>query len=121
MSISNSASTDQLEASLRILRTEDLGQALNSASENIDSWIIMLRATGEAAHATLASDLLQLKGYLNGSDPAPISDMLQTLAEHINSFVDNVNPRFLSSLDELSKALSSIARKLQSTQDAQNS
>ncbi|UOQ79500.1 hypothetical protein [Hymenobacter sp. 5414T-23] len=47
--------------------------------------------------------------------------MLQTLAEHINSFVDNVNPRFLSSLDELSKALSSIARKLQSTQDAQNS
>jgi hypothetical protein len=121
MSISHSASADQLEGSLRVLRSEDLGQALNLATENIDGWISMLRASGETAHATIAADLVKLKGFLSGSDVNPISDVLQTLAEHINSFVDDSNPRFINSLDELSKALTDVARKLQLARDAQNS
>lgn len=120
MSISHSASADQLEGSLRVLRTEDLGQALNLATENIDGWISMLRASGEAAHATIATDLVKLKGFLNGSDPNPISDVLQTLAEHINSIVDGANPRFIDSLDQLSKQLTDVARTLQLNRDAQN-
>ncbi|UOG73756.1 hypothetical protein MTX78_16720 [Hymenobacter tibetensis] len=117
MSISHSASADQLEASLRIFRSGDLAQALDLAHKNIDSWIQTLRASGETAHATIAADLVQLKGYLNGDDPNPISDTLQTLAEHINIIVDNANPRFISSLDELSKAMTDAARTLQHQRD----
>lgn len=120
MSISHSASADQLEASLRILRSEDLGQALTLATQNIDGWIQMLRASGETAHSTIAADLVQLKGFLSGSDPNPISDTLQTLAEHINSIVDDANPRFIESLNQLSKQLTDVARALQLNRDAQN-
>ncbi|GAB3227281.1 hypothetical protein GCM10027346_10460 [Hymenobacter seoulensis] len=119
MSVSNSASADQLDASLRVLRADDITQHLAKATENIDGWIQMLRASGQDAHATIAADLVKLKGYLSGSDPNPISDLLQTLAEHIHSFVDDANPRFINSLDELSKALSDVARSLQATTDQQ--
>lgn len=119
MSVSHSASADQLEASLRIFRSGDLAQALDLAHKNIDGWIQMLRASGETAHATIAADLVQLKGFLSGTDPNPISDTLQTLAEHINSIVDNANPRFINSLDELSKALTDAARNLQHQRDLQ--
>ena len=119
MSISFSAAADQIEASLRVLRSGDLSQALDLATKNIDGWIQTLRASGETAHATIAADLVQLKGHLSGSDPNPISDTLQTLAEHINSIVDDANPRFIGSLDELSKALTDVARTLQQQRDAE--
>ncbi|GGG56448.1 hypothetical protein [Hymenobacter glacieicola] len=119
MSISHSASADQLEATLRILRSEDVTQVVARATENIDGWIQMLRSSGETAHATLAADLVKLKGFFNGTDPNPISDVLQTLAEHINSFVDNANPRYIESLDQLSKQLTEVARNLQTARDAQ--
>jgi len=119
MSVSHSASADQLEASLRIFRNGDLAQALDTATQNIDGWIQMLRASGETAHGTIAADLVQLKGYLSGTDPDPISSTLQTLAEHTNSIVDNANPRFINSLDELSKALSAAARDLQHAKQQQ--
>ncbi|SNR39444.1 MULTISPECIES: hypothetical protein [Hymenobacter] len=119
MSISHSASADQLQATLRILRSEDVTQTIAKATENIDGWVHMLRASGETAYGTIAADLVKLKGYLNGTDPNPISDVLQTLAEHINSFVDDSNPRFIGTLDELSKALTSVARDLQTTRDNQ--
>ncbi|MBB4600465.1 hypothetical protein HNQ93_000055 [Hymenobacter luteus] len=119
MSVSHSASADQLEATLRILRSEDVTQVLPRATENIDGWIQMLRASGETAHATIAADLVRLKGFLAGTDPNPISDVLQTLAEHIHSFVDDANPRFIESLDQLSKQLTDVARNLQTARDAQ--
>lgn len=119
MSISHSTSADQLEATLRILRSEDVTQVVEQATENLDGWIRLLRSSGETAHATLAADMVRLKGFLSGTDPNPISDVLQTLAEHINSFVDNANPRYIATLDELTKALTSVARDLQTARDAQ--
>lgn len=119
MSVSHSASADQLEATLRILRSEDVTQGVAQATENIDGWVHMLRNSGETAHATIADDLVKLKGFLNGTDPNPISDVLQTLAEHINSFVDDANPRYIESLDQLSKQLTDVARNLQTARDAQ--
>jgi hypothetical protein len=113
MSISHSASADQLQASLRIFENGDLPQAAGSAVQNIDGWIQLLRASGETAHNTIAADLVELKGHLSGSDPGPISSSLQTLAEHLNSIVDDANPRFIDSLDQLAKALSAAARDLQ--------
>lgn len=118
MAISHSASADHLEASLRIFRGADLTQVLPNALENIDGWIQLLRAAGDTAFGTIAADLVQLKGYLSGSDPDPIANTLQTLAEHINSIVDNANPRFIDSLDQLAKALSAASRDLQ-LRDAQ--
>jgi hypothetical protein len=119
MSVSHSAAADQLDASLRVLRSDDLTQALDLAAKNIDSWIQQLRASGETAHATIAADLVQLKGYLSGSDVSPISDTLQTLAEHVNSIVDDADPRFIGSLDELAKALAAAGRSLQGPRDAE--
>jgi hypothetical protein len=119
MSVSHSASADHLATSLRIFRSDDLTQVLDAAHQNIDNWIQTLRISGETAHATIAADLVQLKGYLSGSDPDPISSTLQTLAEHINSIVDNANPRFIDSLDQLSKALSAAARDLQHAKQQQ--
>ena len=119
MSVSHSAAADQLEASLRVFRSGDLAQALDLATKNIDGWIQLLRASGETAHATIAADLVQLKGFLSDSDPNPISDTLQTLAEHINSIIDDANPRFINSLDELSKAMTDAARNLQHQRDAE--
>jgi hypothetical protein len=119
MSVSHSAAADQLNASLRVLRSGDLAQALDLATKNIDGWIQQLRASGETAHATISADLVQLKGYLSGPDASPISDTLQTLAEHVNSIVDGADPRFIGPLDELAKALAATARILQGQSDAE--
>ena len=115
MSVSHSASADHLNATLRLFEGGNLSEAATAAPANIDGWIQLLRVSGEDAHQTIAADLVQLKGYLSDPrpDPAPISSALFTLAEHINSLVDNANPRYIDSLNQLAQTLSDAARELQ--------
>lgn len=114
MSVSHSASATHLNATLELLTRGSLTTAAASAPANLDAWIQLLRASGEDAHRTIADDLVELKGHLNnGADPAPISSLLLTLGEHIHSLVDNANPRYIDSLNQLAQALSDAARELQ--------
>jgi hypothetical protein len=115
MSISRSDATTQLNASLAILNG-DIANSIAPAISNINEWSQLLKIEGNAAFNTIAADLQALQGHLNGSDAAPISSTLLTLAEHVNSIDDDASPIFIEQLQQLAQRLSDIARDLQATQ-----
>lgn len=115
MSVSHSAASAQLDASLHLLGG-DLAAAAAAAPENLDAWVHVLRATADNTFDTLCADLTAFKGVLSGGDPAQISSALQTLAEHITSMVDNANPRYINSLNQLAGLLRDAAHALKTGQ-----
>ncbi len=116
MSISRSDAATQLKASLAILNG-DIASGIAPAISNINEWSQLLKIGGNTAYHTIADDLQQLEGHLNGDDAAPISSTLFTLAEHVNSIDDDANPVFIEQLQQLAQCLSDIARDLQGTQN----
>ncbi|MGY2133540.1 hypothetical protein ACW9KT_15025 [Hymenobacter sp. HD11105] len=116
MSVPRSEVNALLNASLAILNG-DVANGIEPAIANINKWSQLLRMAGDTAYDTIAADLQQLEGHLNGNDVSPITSTLHTLAEHLVSIDDDANRFQIEPLHALAQRLSDVARELQATAD----
>lgn len=116
MAAANSATASLMHTTLLALTSGDLNNIANLGPAKIDGWIQIMRQAGSPAMDLIANDLVALKGYLTGNDPAQISASLQTLAEHTNALADSATPNFIDQLYQLVEALRNLASQLKQVQ-----